>query len=475
MRVKKIIQKVLFPAVIFCLMAGGCLWAGRPVYGRKVISVKINQGNFPDKYFRMFVKKYFDSDGDGILSVREIEKTTSINLRKDFPGTSLKGIEHFSRLKSFTLHEDYWDPEKKESLSFHVEEIDLSANSGLKEVKIAARSLKSLKLSSSASLEVLYLAGPVDCPDLTAQSGLKELILSCNLSSLDLSENRELVTVNLSGNALKSLKIGSGKLTSLNCRDNQLQKLDLAAPENLTDLVCDCNELTTLDLSGMQSLESLYCGQNKLTGLDLTDAGSLKNLSCYNNEIGELDLSACSGLESLVADGMKLESLDLSKAEGLKELSCGGNAVTGLDLSHNKDLEKLIINGNKLEELDLTANEKLVYFNVSHNALTGLKWGKLPLLTGLNVNGNLLEELDLSGLETCRNVECAGNSLKELTTGKEVVYLDCRDNELGSLDVKASAGLRVLFCGNNYLTSLDLTSNTQLESPDCDETVTVQR
>lgn len=42
--------------------------------------VIINETNFPDEVFRNYIKTNIDSDGNGILSNNEIQKTTEINV-----------------------------------------------------------------------------------------------------------------------------------------------------------------------------------------------------------------------------------------------------------------------------------------------------------------------------------------------------------------------------------------------------------
>ena len=48
-----------------------------------------------------------------------------------------------------------------------------------------------------------------------------------------------------------------------------------------------------------------------------------------------------------------------------------------------------------------------------------------------------------------------------------MIVLDCRKNELSSLDVSANVALEYLWCGYNNISTLDVTSNTLLEGLDC--------
>ena len=57
----------------------------------------------------------------------------------------------------------------------------------------------------------------------------------------------------------------------------------------------------------------------------------------------------------------------------------------------------------------------------------------------------------------------SGISNRTITiTGGDITEYDCWDNQLTSLDVSASPGLKILLCAYNQLTSLDVSANTEL-------------
>lgn len=65
---------------------------------REKRSVSIDRSNFPDGAFREWVRTHVDGNGDGRLSVAECRRVSTMDVSGLGIGT-LKGIEHFSRLK----------------------------------------------------------------------------------------------------------------------------------------------------------------------------------------------------------------------------------------------------------------------------------------------------------------------------------------------------------------------------------------
>ncbi|MBP5731542.1 MAG: hypothetical protein J6W50_02395 [Bacteroidaceae bacterium] len=124
------------------------------------------------------------------------------------------------------------------------------------------------------------------------KSGLKGLSylshlqkLTCtegSLTSVDLTQNKELTEINLSGNALTSLKMPAG-VKILDCSNNQFTSLDLSSYTELTKIICTQNQLTTLKVSPLASkLSQIYCDLNHISGDGLT---SLVN--CLPQRLGD--------------------------------------------------------------------------------------------------------------------------------------------------------------------------------------------
>ena len=114
-------------------------------------------------------------------------------------------------------------------------------------------------------------------------------------------------------------------LDKLDCKYNNLTRLDVSKNTKLTKLYCESNQLTGLDLSKNTALTVLYCESNHLTSLDLSKNTALTELNCQDNQLTSLDLSKNTALTKLYCALNQLTSLDLSKNTALTILGCSGN------------------------------------------------------------------------------------------------------------------------------------------------------
>ena len=267
-------------------------------------------------------------------------------------------------------------------------------------------------------------------------SGIKELTgikwfpklhrLNCiglGLKELDLSQNKELVT--------------------LDCSENNLTQLELSQNAELTYLDCSGNNLTQLNLDANTMLETLKCYDNQLSALDVNSLGYLRDLSCGNNPLGTLNVSDLTLLKSLGCYENGLTTLNVENNSYLKDLSCGGNKLTELDLSHNPNLTKLYCSDNQLSRLDLRQNKEL---------------------DTLQCFQNKLELLDVSQSTKLQTIQCADNQLTSLNVTKNTALkeLDCARNQLVELDTQNNVALANLNCESNRLAGINLDSNVYL-------------
>ena len=121
---------------------------------------------------------------------------------------------------------------------------------------------------------------------------------------------------------------------------------------------------------------------------------------------------------------------------------------------------------------DLTGIEHftdLTKLDCRRNQLTSLDLSKNTALQVLNCNNNPLTSLVLGGNTALTKLLCQNNQLTSLDVSKNTALeeLDCGDNQLTSLDVSANTALKDLDCGQNQLTSLDLSANPKLSFSHC--------
>ena len=121
---------------------------------------------------------------------------------------------------------------------------------------------------------------------------------------------------------------------------------------------------------------------------------------------------------------------------------------------------------------DLTGIEHftdLTELDCRRNQLTSLDLSKNTALEVLNCNNNPLTSLVLGGNTALTKLSCTNNQLTSLDLSKNTALqvLDCGDNQLASLDVSKNLALKELYCGDNPLTALDVSANTALTDLNC--------
>ena len=235
-------------------------------------------------------------------------------------------------------------------------------------------------------------------------------LLECyynNLTTIDLSHNKNLSYINCHHNQLNELDVsGLPLLETFYCGHNALPSIDVSKNEKLEDFDCQDNHLDTLDVSQNKELVKLSCGTNNLTELDVRENKKLKELSCYESKLSNLDLRNQTELEWLSCGGNPLSVLDVSANTKLKDLYVSNTNLTELNVSANKNLEDLYVSNINLTSLDATNNTALEEFkgkDCSYNiAVEGD--GKFDLTTlpghfdaskatatrGGTINGNIL-------------------------------------------------------------------------------------
>ena len=121
---------------------------------------------------------------------------------------------------------------------------------------------------------------------------------------------------------------------------------------------------------------------------------------------------------------------------------------------------------------DLTGIEHftdLTELDCRRNQLTSLDLSKNTALEVLNCNNNPLTSLVLGGNTALTKLSCTNNPLTSLDLSKNTALqvLDCGDNQLASLDVSKNLALKELYCSGNPLTALDVSANTALTDLNC--------
>ena len=218
---------------------------------RVAFSVAINETNFPDENFLLYVIGNFDTDNNVRLSKAEATKVTNIDVRGKTVN-DLTGIRYFTELQELFCQNGFEELESDNNLT----SLNLNYNTKLTYIGCGQnKNLASLNIAKCNNLENLY------CPN-------------CKLTTLNLRNKPKLWRLYCLGNQLETLDVSSNKsLQSLDCQNNMLTSLIVAqdAPNSELALInCYNNQLTTVDVTNLTGLKYLccYCNNIKGAGLD---------------------------------------------------------------------------------------------------------------------------------------------------------------------------------------------------------------
>ena len=180
---------------------------------------------------------------------------------------------------------------------------------------------------------------------------------------------------------------GFTALQDLNCARNNLTSLDVSQNTNLVSLNCNRNDLTQLaitDGTGTQQLNltDLQCGDNNLTGLITNFYPNLENLNCANNDITNLNsLFANANLQSLICNNNTITNLNLNSNSALTELDVRDNQLTALSIQNGNNSN--IVNFNAL------SNAMLTCINVDDVTYASTNWTNIDPQTSFSTNCTL--------------------------------------------------------------------------------------
>ncbi len=253
-------------------------------------------------------------------------------------------------------------------------------------------------------------------------------------------------------------------LTQLKCTSNNLTSLDLSNNPSLEKLYANSNQLTNIDLSQNIELTTLYVANNLLTHIDIGNNILLTNLYCENNHLTDLGLSTNPDLESLICYDNQLTSLDLSNNSDLVDFRCFDNLLTSLDLRNGANTNITVFNSMTNSDLTCIFVDDVAYstanwtdidpnstFVADDAACDAIRLTYVP-------DDNFEQELIDQGLDDVLDDYVATVNIENLTT------LDVINRNIADLTgIEDFTAITKLYCGNNNLTSIDVSNNSFLE------------
>ena len=168
-------------------------------------------------------------------------------------------------------------------------------------------------------------------------------------------------------------------LYSLNCNNNNLTTLNLSDNINLVYLGVEANALTSIIFGSITTLEGLNLRDNALPSIDVSNNASLIWFSAENNVLASIDITDCTALTILGINDNQLTSLDLTLFPSLTSLNVSNNTLTTLNLRSG---------GNTLLDSNIdfyaTGNPNLTCINVDDEAFSTSTWTNIDATTSFS-------------------------------------------------------------------------------------------
>ena len=186
-------------------------------------------------------------------------------------------------------------------------------------------------------------------------------------------------------------------------------------------------------------------------------------------------------ISAVLAAAMAFSSVGITAyAEGLAEGESGEVSVDGSVSVNAANFPDEIFRSYVSDNFDsdgdggLSAKEiqNVTSINVSFQSISSLKGIEFfTSLTSLDCRYNQLTSLDISKNTALTYLACGNNQLTSLGVSKntELTYLSCYDNQLTSIDLSKNTVLEKFDCSSNQFASLDLSNCTALECFYCYE------
>ncbi len=269
-------------------------------------------------------------------------------------------------------------------------------------------------------------------------------------------------------------------LTRLRCHNNSIQNLDLRNNTLLEFIKCDDNNMDVLNLEGLVNFEELVGYGNDFTSFDFSTLTSLRKISLFNNELTTLDLTNNPALAFIRLDNNDLTSLDVRNGYNTN--------ITVFNTNSNVNLDCILVDDAAYSTTNWTSINPTTSFSDTYCRYTAIpdstfesrlnalgyddiaSDGQVPTaliesVTYLYVPSNGVN--DLTGIEDFLALErliCSGNNLTsiDLSTNTQLNDVDLSNNNISSIDITNSTLLEALNLRGNSLSSIDLTSNTAL-------------
>jgi Leucine-rich repeat (LRR) protein len=160
-----------------------------------------------------------------------------------------------------------------------------------------------------------------------------------------------------------------------------------------------------------------------------------------------------------IAEAQIVNIPDANFKAKLIQLGVDSNYDGNIQTSEALQITNLNVNSSQITSLDgILSFTNLVYLNCSNNQLTTLNLQGLIDFKSLDCDNNQLSSLNLQALSNFEVLRCEYNQLSflNLQSLTNLQSLFCRDNQISNLNIQGLMNLEWLYCDNNQITSLNL-------------------
>lgn len=241
---------------------------------------------------------------------------------------------------------------------------------------------------------------------------------SCNLTSIDVSDNPKLSRLFVQKNKISSINIEGSKanLEHLYYGANQMTEIvPVTDCPKMIQLSCGDNKFEgddlTYDVSNCPNLAIFSAINDNLTHIDLTHNPLLKTLNLAKNNLTSLDLSLNKRIETLNIYQNKLTALDVTKIDSLTQLSAYSNSISSINLENNKKLKIVSLGSNHIPELNISHLEDLEILNFYNNEITELDLSNNHKLKTIKIQNNHLSSIDISACDSLKSWQALNQKL----------------------------------------------------------------
>ena len=127
-------------------------------------------------------------------------------------------------------------------------------------------------------------------------------------------------------------------------------------------------------------------------------------------------------------------------------------------------VKKLTAPNNNIQEIDLSQATSLIEIDLSHNNIEKIDASECESLSVVNMSYNQCEWPDFSNNEALTKLDCSYNEgMSGLDIPDGLKELRCNNGALTSLSISSLSQLTLLDCSANPLQSIDLSQNTALQ------------